>query len=603
MKRKIFGFSLMASIGLFAFGVVGLSACNQTSQVAKFATVRMSEEKLDMQVGESKTLKAFVSPKSYASAEQYWVSTNTNVVRVIKNSGNIVAVGEGNAQVHVYIGGGRAICDINVSGQAAGDNTPGVYVQSSVSVQLGKSTSFSYTVIPAGTGVSFVSADESIATLSTSGNTVTVNGLKVGTTTITATSSHETPIVKAIAVSVTESGGGQPGEEEDIAVDPNLGATGSFIIGSPKAHISFINERMKDFNTLTKSSITWTMKEFEENEGTGSLASAAAAPDVFAYASDQTLVYYQFEVLDNLSSENANWVKNNMPSDAYSSSRLNARTVGYPFAADNGVVMFYDNTITTAEEIDTLPKLFDKAKSLSYEVDYNIADGFYGAGALMSYTGGESLYTLTPDGKEYTSTSSFNTAAGIQGAKLITSLYNENQGRLRSTIKVPGSTTKCLATIVSTSRASEFKEKMGDKYAVAPLPFIDDTRTTRLGSYLGYKFYAVNKTLAGSDKGTTAHNIAKFLSSEYVQKLRFEQLNVQPTMNSLQSACAAEPHVAALNAQKEAKSTILMTALNPEYWSQVGSAIEKIKDEGATVADDKYVSILQALDKVLTKTE
>ena len=55
---------------------------------------------------------------------------------------------------------------------------------------------------------------------------------------------------------------------------------------------------------------------------------------------------------------------------AYNAARLTS-VVGYPFAADNGVVMFYNtDVVKDPSEIDTVTKLFAKADDLDYEVDY-----------------------------------------------------------------------------------------------------------------------------------------------------------------------------------------------------------------------------------------
>ena len=144
---------------------------------------------------------------------------------------------------------------------------------------------------------------------------------------------------------------------------------------------------------------------------------------------------------------------------------------------------------------------------------------------------------------------------------------------------------------------------MGAKYACAPLPFVDDAKTTRMGSYLGYKFYGVNATLDTTSK-TMAHDVAKFLVSSYAQTLRYETFRNKPTITSLQSLCANEPHIAALNKQIEDKATVLLTAAGSELWSATSSALQKVNDKSfpASPTDDQFKAVLAELDAVLSVT-
>ena len=143
---------------------------------------------------------------------------------------------------------------------------------------------------------------------------------------------------------------------------------------------------------------------------------------------------------------------------------------------------------------------------------------------------------------------------------------------------------------------------MGDKYAVAPLPYVDAEKTTRLGSYLGYKFYGVNATLDTATKNI-AHDVAKFLVSAYSQSKRYEQFRSKPTMNSLQTICANEPHIKALNQQSADNSTVLLTAAGSELWSAAASALQAINLAGFAPTDANYTNVLADLDATLTVTK
>ena len=223
----------------------------------------------------------------------------------------------------------------------------------------------------------------------------------------------------------------------------------------------------------------------------------------------------------------------------------------------------------------------------------NKVNGFYAAGALMTYTGGTNLYELTPNDTSFSSSSTFNTTEGVAGARLVNRIANEPM--VRNATSAP--TGDVLATITDVSKVRAFKEQLGSKYAVAPLPFVEGD--IRLGSFLGYKFYGVNNKLSKADK-EKASAVAKFLCSEYAQVKRFDAYNVRPTLLDLASYAANEPHIAALAAQQASQSTIGLTATDSGFWSATAAAVTSIKALSAGAADSEYKTILKSLDSQLT---
>ena len=596
MKRRIFGFSLLASIGLLAFGVTGLSACsNAPSNVPQ---IKMEASEISMNIGETKKLGLSVQ-KAYADYPVRWFSSNENVAYFRNNSvGYVTAVGEGSAIVTASVAGAYVDCKINVSDDG-GDASAARFVlsPSSVTMNVGDTKQLSYTVTPEGTTVEFTSDNSSVATVSATG---LVTAVATGTSIVTGFASNG--ITKYSTITVTEAGEGPGGDDLDFGVSDNLKYTGSLTVGAPEKQMSFMQDLLRDFNRLTNSSISFQVTQVEEGKGAAQFASAKAAPAIFPYASDQIVDFQNLGALTPLRTENVKWIAQNMLADASTAARVGSSVLGYPFTSDNGVVMFYDSSVVSASDIDTFSKLWAKADDLELEVDFKLTEGFYAAGALHTYSGGKSLYTLTPTNTGYKSSSTFNDAAGLKAIKTAHNLLKNNNETLRFGDGAP-STSGILATIVDTSYVQSFKSLMGAKYAVAPLPFVDDAKTTRMGSYLGYKFYGVNATLDTTSK-TMAHDVAKFLVSSYSQAKRYETFRNKPTMTSLQALCANEPHIAALNQQIEDKATVLLTAAGSELWSATSSALQKVNENAfpATPTDDQFKAVLAELDAVLSVT-
>lgn len=592
MKRKVFGFSLLASIGLLAFGVASLSSC--ASAPSNVPNIKMSASEVNMNIGETKKLSLSIE-KAYADYPVRWFSSNENVAYFRNNSvGYVTAVGEGSALVTASVGGAYAECKINVTDDGADPNVARfVLSPSAVTINAGETKQLSYTVSPEGTTVEFTSDNSNVATVDDKG---LVTALAAGTSVITGFASNG--ITKYSTITVTEGGAGGGESDLDIGVSDNLKYTGTLTVGAPEKQMSFMQDLLRDFNRLTNSSISFQVTQVEEGKGAAQFASAKAAPAIFPYASDQIVDFQNLGALTQLRTENVKWIANNMLADASTAARVGSAVLGYPFTSDNGVVMFYDSSKVQASDIDTFNKLWDKAEELELEVDFKLTEGFYAAGALHTYSEGKSLYTLTPSNTGYKSSSTFNSDQGLQAIKTSYNLLKNNKETLRFGDGAP-STSGILATIVDTSYVQSFKSLMGDKYAVAPLPFVDDAKTTRMGSFLGYKFYGVNNTLDNTAK-TMAHDVAKFLVSSYSQSRRYETFRNKPTMSSLQELCANEPHIAALNQQIADKSTVLLTAAGSELWSATSKALQTVNEKTFTnPTDDNFKAVLAELDATL----
>ena len=598
MKKRIFKWSLFPTIGFLLLGSVAITACDSSANF-KSATVRLNKSEIQMNVGDREKITATVS-KGYDS-ELVWFSSNESVAYV--DSGYVFGVGEGSAKITAAYGGGYAYCNVYVSDGGTGPvDAPKLNLNyNSQTLKVGDSFQLTVTSVnPEGTTVSFTSGNTNIATIEqTSDMSVKVTAQAEGSTAITVVGSNNVTKVCQITVS----NGSGPATDYDIAVDTDLNYTGSLKIGSPKNQRTFMEGLLSDFNKFTGSKISWTIMDFEEDNGTTGYQDASGMPAVFPYASDQTMTLSQFGALANVPNADIEWIIENMGQDAKKAATLN-KVVGYPFAADNGLVMFYSKSAVGDNKaiLETLPGILEYADDHDMEVNYSLNNGFYIAPALMSYSGGQPLYEVEPDGNTYVATSNFCCDAGIQAAMDLRNIINHPA--IRNATDAPRN--GVLVTITDSSKVESFKKTLGNDYAVAPLPYIDTAKTARLGSFLGYKFYGINLQLGKADL-TKACSVAKFLCSEYAQYKRFTQYNVRPTLilekvhAEFSSAVLAEPHIAALIKQSENNGVIPMKAVSSSLWSETMVTYTDLKKVAAGADRSVYESILKALDKSLSK--
>lgn len=584
-------------ISLLAICALGFSACSNSAAAQSSVTVRLDKTSIEMGVGD--TEKLTLSATKGVSGSVRWFTSNESVAVV--RGGWVTAVGEGKSTVTAAFAGGFADCEVIVSGMGGGGGgEPAARLRinpESKAIGLNDTYKLGISVYPLTTKINYETSDPRVATVSEEG---VVTGVGVGQCIITATGDNG----KVATCSITVRESVSP-EDLDIAVPNNLNYSGTLTVGAPKIQRDWMINILREFNNKTGSNITFNVPEFEEDNGTSGYNNASAMPAVFPYASDQTLTLSQFKVLSKVSTTDKNWIRDNMGDSAMKAASLSSNVVGYPFAADNGVVLFYDSSVVTdPSQIETLDKLFALADSKDMEVNFSYGTGFYAAGGLMTYSGGQSLYSLTAKNTDYTSEAHFSDTTGdyanmgLQAAKLIKKI--STQSSVRNAATAPDGTKDVMATITDVSKVASFKAQLGSRYAVAPLPYVDEAKTIRLGSYLGYKFLGVNNTLSKEDK-EKASNVAKFLCSEYVQSRRFDDFNTRPTLLSLEDYAKDEPHIAALKAQSDANSTIPLTAVSSELWSQTATAVTSIKGLSGGAADSDYIKILETLDKALTR--
>lgn len=587
-KKKLFGFSMLASVSLLAFGVAGCSSQANSG----VPVVRLNKSSLEMKITDEPARLSLSASKGYSGTVR-WFSSNETVAYV--SNGYVYPVGVGTATITAAYAGGFADCVVTVTEGGDASAKPRLVI-SPTSKSCKPGDTFVVTVsavYPEDTAVTYSSSNTAVADVNSTG-LVTAAGN--GTATITVSGSNQK--VATCTVTVSEEGGSS--DMRDIAVDTNLEYTTSLRVGAPKDQVSWMEGILSEFNTLTHSNISFNVVEFEEDNGTSGYDSASALPAVWPYASDQVADFHEIKALKEASPADARWIKSTMGDKAFTASRLGSNTVGFPFTSDNGSVMFYDADVVSYEDIDTLPELVNKAAELGREVDIAYGNAFYAAGILQTYTGGRSLYSLTPTDTSYSSEGSFHTdPAGLQGAKLLKQFINDTN-TYRNDAKVPSKLNKkvVLATIVDVSKVADFKAQMGSKYATGPLPYIDEAQTTRLGSYLGYKFYGVNKSLSASDQ-KAATDVAKFLCSEYVQAKRFDKYKSKPSLLSLSEYASSESHIQSLNEQ--ADDTILLSAIGSEFFSAIGSFYQALKRLPAAPTDAQYMTELETLDAGVTK--
>ena len=173
----------------------------------KTTKVAFTTTSINLNLGASRTLKPTVSPSNAEDKTIKWTSSGSKVVSV-SSTGVIKALKVGKVTITATTRDTGKIATLIVNVVKPVESV--AFSSQSLSVTAGSKKKASYTITPSDAtnkGVTFTSANTSIATVDTSGN---VTGVKVGTTTVTVTTNDgkktSTITIKVVAPNVHVTG-------------------------------------------------------------------------------------------------------------------------------------------------------------------------------------------------------------------------------------------------------------------------------------------------------------------------------------------------------------------------------------------------------------
>ena len=318
----------------------------------------------------------------------------------------------------------------------------------------------------------------------------------------------------------------------------------------------------------------------EADAKTKYLEDPAAAADVFAFANDQIIDLVNAGALYKVT-RNADDIKARNSEGSIEGSSVDGQLYGYPLTADNGYFLYYDSSVFTKEDVDSLDTMLAKANEAGKKVFMDVSNGWYIASFFLGNGG---TFAIDADGNQVVD---FNNENGLAAAEAIKA-FTADPAFLTGddSILVAGMGDTIAAGVSGTWNATAMEEALGENYAAAKLPkYTTAAGEVQMGSFVGYKVLGVNSQTKFPEQ---AMDLADFLSNEENQKLRFETRQLLPS----NTVAAAEPAVA---------ENIAIAALqeqNPYGTSQkevLGTYWAPAEAFGATLEAKDYSIDLQTL--------
>ena len=210
------------------------------------------------------------------------------------------------------------------------------------------------------------------------------------------------------------------------------------------------------------------------------LEDPAAAADVFVYPDDQLIRLAQADALYEVTRNHDDIVGRNSQGSVLAATYQDT-LLGYPMTADNGYFLFYDSSVLTEEDVQSLDTILEKAQAAGKQFNFDIANGWY---LSAFFLGNGCTITLDENGKQVCD---FNSEKGLAAAQAVAALCAHpaflpgDQNILTGTIGE-----SVCAGVCGTWIADAVKERLGDNYAAAKLPtFTVEGEQVQMGSFGG----------------------------------------------------------------------------------------------------------------------
>ena len=285
----------------------------------------------------------------------------------------------------------------------------------------------------------------------------------------------------------------------------------------------------------------------EADAGSMVVADVATAPDIYCFAQDQLARLVQAAALAVPPEVIANNLKANNDAGSVKAASVAGNLYAYPMTSDNGYYMYYNTSIISAEDAESMEKLIAACEANNLKFRFALENAWYTASFFFA-TGCHSNWTMDAEGNFNAIDDDFNSAAGLAAMKGMQTLAQSSCYDSNADIF-----TDAGVIITGIWNATAAEEHFGANFGATDLPsFTVDGQSYHLGSYTGNKLMGV-KPQADEKKAAVLALLAEFLTSEECQMQRYNQFQWGPSNKNAQASDAvqANPSLAALALQGE----------------------------------------------------
>ena len=334
----------------------------------------------------------------------------------------------------------------------------------------------------------------------------------------------------------------------------------------------------------------------EGDAATQLLTDVEAGADVFAFAQDQLARLVAAGALSKPGGVFLEHVTQNNDAGAVSAVTLNGDVYAYPETSDNGYFLFYDKSVVT--DPSTLDGVLEQCGAAGKKMYMDLQSGWYDT-AFFFGTGAQCFYSLDSDGNIVDCTCDYDSDKGLSAFKTMIALasnpnFSQSTGSDAALFDPNGGTAGAIVS--GTWDAATISGFLGDNFGAAKLPTMTvDGAQVQMSGFGGFKLIGV-KPQTDSEKLTFCHLVADYLTSEDVQKARFDTAKFGPSNLNAQQSDAVKADAALAALAEQLNFTIAQGQYPNDYWSLTEGFGTKINmGEYNGLDDDALMAALKDL--------
>ena len=268
----------------------------------------------------------------------------------------------------------------------------------------------------------------------------------------------------------------------------------------------------------------------EADAGSKVVADVASAPDIYCFAQDQLARLVQAAALAAPGKGAQETIKTNNDAGSVAAASVAGTIYAYPMTSDNGYYLYYDKSIISDEDADSLEKIIAACEANGKKVRYALENAWYTASFFFA-TGCYSNWTMTAEGEFNAVDDTFNSAEGMAAMKGMQKLAQSSCYDSDADIF-----TDAGAIVTGIWNAGAAAEHFGANLGATDLPsFTVDGKTYHLGSYTGNKLMGV-KPQSDAKKAAVLSLLAQYLTGEECQTQRFASFEWGPSNKAAQAS-------------------------------------------------------------------
>ncbi len=285
----------------------------------------------------------------------------------------------------------------------------------------------------------------------------------------------------------------------------------------------------------------------EADAGSKVVADVASAPDMYCFAQDQLARLVQAAALAGPGGDIAKLIKESNDKISVAAASVAGTLYAYPMTSDNGYYMYYDTSIISEEDAESLEAIIAACEDSGKLFRFALENAWYTASFFFA-TGCNSNWSMNEEGEFISVDDSFNSTKGLIAMKGMQKLaqspiYDSNADIF----------TDAGVVVTGIWNAEAAEAHFGENFGVTDLPsFTVDGESYHLGSYTGNKLLGV-KPQQDKNRAAVLSLLAQYLTNEACQTQRYESFQWGPSNLAAQQSEAVQsnPSLTALAKQNE----------------------------------------------------